>query len=618
MAMLGRLGGVALVAAAVLVSFSPVPPEKLPLMPPEKREGSPISIHGPAGGLGVLEDSLPSGQAVGKVPTETLTFASGRRAGRSVVAEDGSVLMTGASHNDAGRDGEVATSGEMVIGVYPPGGSRLQSIRLRTKDGRESIVDSRDFEVAPTVTDLLPLPGGTVAFAAVTTGFGDGWPVFGVLAPTGGQWGVAWSVTGVDGGDPPNRLARLKGSGDIVATSLAGSVSVLRLTGDRLRVIARHRLDGGTPNQVRTDPTGVPGDERFVVGLGTRVQEWRYDSRAGTIAALSPPVLPGDKTKDGKPYGFGPALYDHAGNLWIARTTGGSLAVYARRLCDCPPDYDVLQARALGEPVDLVEDTATGTIAALFGGGVLFAARATGSGRQMRFETGNPVDLGHKLLTLNENGWLVSRLAEGGPPGRLWIPTGRMTSRDGRPAIDHLMIAVRLEELFSPAPVLLPSVPAHEAIIQAERTITTATRQAAAARTISVDSSAYVTRCLDVYGFFSGCEYDQTAGNGFYVHHSAGFGFLGGFVEYRVRVPSDGRYTVTYRVSTFGNTPDTQVRMSVGGRTYDTPVFRKGGGWHVVRAAEPIHLTAGEHTIRLGVAEKHEGWFLNSFSLHRL
>jgi hypothetical protein len=58
--------------------------------------------------------------------------------------------------------------------------------------------------------------------------------------------------------------------------------------------------------------------------------------------------------------------------------------------------------------------------------------------------------------------------------------------------------------------------------------------------------------------------------------------------------------------------------MSVGGRTFDTPVSRGGGGWATVRVAEPLHLTAGEQIIRLGATKDHWGWYLNSFTLHRL
>ncbi|WP_162907754.1 hypothetical protein [Allorhizocola rhizosphaerae] len=617
-----RLGGVALVGSLVLASFSPVPAERTALKKPVYPEGSPITVHGEARGFDEIGEALPSGQALGKVPTEVLTFATGRRAGRSVVAADGSVLMAGASHNDRGRDGELPTSGEMVIGAYAPGAPTMQAIRLRAKDGTQSIVEG-GLSVAPTVTDLLPLPGGTVAFVADTSGFAGEWPGFGVLHKVNGRWAVAWAVSGI-GADPPNRLARLPGSGDIVVTSLRGSVSVLRLTGDgQMRVMARHRLDD-LPTQVHTDPTGVPGAERFVVGMPQRLQEFQYDARAGTITALSPPVQPGETYTNwlGQklPVGFGPALYDQAGRLWATRIPSGSLAVYAKRLCACPPDYDLTQARALGEPVELVEDTATGTIAALFGDGALLALRVTGSGRQLRFEVGNPVDLGHRLLALNESGRLTSRLAEFGPPGVLWVPTARMTaSRDGRPAIDHLMISVRLPELFSPAPIALPGVVSQSATIQAERAITTATWTEPGSTTL-VHSVAHVSRCVDGFGLASGCEYDPTPGNGFYVHDAreSNFGFLEGFVEYRVRAPADGRYAVSYYVSTLHNTPDTRIAMTVGGRTLDTPVFRKGGGWHVVRVPEPVTFTAGEHVIRLGVTRGHGGWYLNAFSLQRV
>jgi hypothetical protein len=584
-----------------------------------------VTFYGRPGGFGSLGDTSPSGQAVSRVALPDWGFATGRRPDLAVVAADGSVLMAGVSHNDSRT---VPTSGEMVIGAFDPARRTMQTVRLANAQGNLFTLDPNGYQVAPTVSDLLALPGGEAAFLAGPGGFGPGdaaWPVFGLLSRHDGRWVVAKQWTGAqvplatDLGASPSRMARFAGSGDIIVAQSAGSLAALRLSVPDLsvRVIAQ-QATSDRPLQVRTDPASRPGAERFVVVYESgAAQEFRYDAGSGAIRPQSEPFRAPDM-------GFGTGMYDHAGNLWLSRSEGrrgGNLAVYqSGRRCAvrvCKPDYDLVQAGALPPVRAVIEDPGSATVAVLVQGGLLMTIRAARADDGLRFEAGNLVDLGHKLLATTETSRIDSMLGGFGHGGLLWFPAGRVRPGEAGVALDHWLVSVDVDDLFQPGPVLLPAVPGRAVTVQAERTITTETSPRPGTHaTFDVHATAHVSPCSDDLAGFS-CGYDGVPGNGFMLQDSSPYGFMRGSVEYRVQVPAAGEYRLSYLVSTLPNTPRSQIDLTTGGQAVSTPVF-EGGGWHTVPAPRSLTLAAGVHTIRLSAARDQGGWYLNSFTLQRV
>jgi hypothetical protein len=486
-------------------------------------------------------------------------------------------------------------------------------------------------------------------------------------------------------------MAGLPRSRDIVVAQHAagsgrssGGLAVLRLTGPdsagrfATKVMGSYLYprtgDPGTPDPgdvldivprfIQADPTGVPGDERFVVGLEARnptttgiptgvLQEFSYDARTGAVRPVSAPFRAGDRVP-GQPafYGYGAALYDGRGNLWAARLDGfqsGSLAVYAatggrRKLgttpCpfsparpmdsyvttdagrtvwgqSCRPDYDILQARSMLGSQGLIEDPATHDVVNLSFEGSLLPIRASGTGHGMAFQVGNVVDVGRKLLPTADGNLADHRLGAIDATHRLWFSA--MHARPGSVGVrlDQWLYSVDLGDLFAPRPVAVPDTPGWSVTVQAENTTTMTTSQRRGRwATVDVDSDAYVARCED-WPTSVHCGYDGIPGNGFTLVDDTGFGHLDGAVDYLVQVPSGGNYRLAFRVATFAVTKNARIELTAGGRTYTTAVST-GGHWLTIWAAETVALPAGVQTVRLSVPRGGGGWSLNWWSLRRI
>jgi hypothetical protein len=408
------------------------------------------------------------------------------------------------------------------------------------------------------------------------------------------------------------------------------------------------------PRSIIANPTSAHGDERFLVGFdvtssGARhappvVQEFRYDAGASAITPVTVPFIPGDRTENKQTfYGYGSTLYDSSGNLWASRLNvlqAGSLAVYAggptcrldpRRSMEsytsttdalrvwgagCRPDYDILQARRLLGSQGLAEDPVTGDIVSLSLLGMVMAIRPQGSGKQMTFRLGNLVDLGRKLLPTVEDGFPDHRMGAIDAEHRLWVAATHARPGRSEVRLDQWLYSIRVDELFEPVPIQVPSVPGAAVTIQAERTLTTTTAHRKGAwAPAAVDSDAYFGFCGDLPSN-TGCSYDHNPGSGFTLIDDTGFGHLNGAVEYRVQVRTAGRYRLGFRVATFRVTKDARIQFVADGNAYTVPVATPGD-WRTIWARDFVTLPAGVQTIRLDTPKGGGGWALNSFTLQR-
>lgn len=637
-----------------------------------------IAIYGRADSFGGL-DNVPSGQRLERRAVPGWGFPAGIRAGVSTLGADGTVFLAGQNFDVKG------TADEAVIAAYESRANSFASIRLRTTTGR----DRASGPTAPSVSDVEAIAGGeAIAFTTAPTIAGqeasaDGdWPAFGLLTKVDGRWQVGsgnqWTGADLKRSNPRTcpvdsecgklgDMAVLPQSHDIIVAR-RDSLIALRVTGPgdgrryTLSVVGHFRYPA-IPGQVfdvrsvRADPTGRPRDERFAVIVGgvtddtypQAAQEFSYDG-AGAIRPVTAPFMPGDRVvKDGPFYGFSQALYDHAGNLWLARhhwIAGGRLAVYAmsdgkRRpggvLCPrgdsyrlavsvespkrrwdqtCRPDYDIDQAKELLVGIGLVEDPTSHSVLMLSLLGALLPVRASQSGPAMTFQVGNLVDTASRLLPSNPGSFIAPQFGAIDRDHRLWYPVTHSRGTQ-RATADQWLYALSLNDLFEPAPVEISDIPGRQVTIQAEYTTTTGTKQRDGSwATKDVISTAHRTGCQDG-STHTGCGHDKTAGDGFVLRDSSGYGVMSGRVEYRIRVPKAGTYRISYRVYTFEPTKDARIELTVGDTRYVTPVSTNGA-WQTKYEVRTIALAAGIQTISLGPPkEGGGGWYLNSFSLRR-
>lgn len=702
----GRLlRGVAIGSAVIMLGGSAPGPRPVEPSVPAPGPTATVTVHGRPDSFGATRDAgaVPSGQSLATRPVPGFGFPAGLQASRLTLAGDGTLLIAGTGQR---LNLDEVTAGRMAIGAYAPETAAYTRIDLRTSTGADRMVDRAGRPVAPSVADLEPVAGGTaVVFTArpaapdPTGRDGGRWPILGVLSTVDGRWTVAggegwtnqWTTVELPAacGDTGStrcgldQIAGLPRSRDLIVTATGGLLAV-RLTGPdpggrfAAEVTGSYRYPQvrrpGTdevldvqPWQLRADPTGAPGDERFAVTLrvhhrdGTEapsvLQEFRYDAGGGTIVPVSAPFVAGDRDPGSKAfYGYGATLYDSAGNLWAARLDalrGGSLAIYANRggarapggaACpydprrpmasytstaaadrtggriwgqSCPPDYDLLQGRWLLGAQSLIEDPATHDVVALLLTGALLPVRPSGSGDAMTFRIGNLVDVGRKLLPSAPDAWTDHRPGAVDARHRLWFTATQGDDRRAEVQLDQWLYAVELGDLFAPRPVELPDTPGRSVVIQAEQTVTSATtrrRAVSNARTVEVDSDAYFIPCAD-WPPNVGCGYDGNPGNDFALADDTHYGHLDGTIEFRIRVGRAGTFRLTYRATALPPTTDARIECTAGGRTTVTSI--PGGPWRTVTEPDPVILPAGEQTVRLSVPPGGGGWYLNSLTLQR-
>lgn len=421
-----------------------------------------------------------------------------------------------------------------------------------------------------------------------------------------------------------------------------------------------------SPRTVRVDPTSSLGNERFVVIFDVFhsdgspapgvLEEFSYDSQTAAIKPESAPILAGD-VEGGSFEGFGVALIDNAGNLWITRGsgfTGGNLAIYpdvsgTRTLVtncpdpgsswsalggytssssqaptewgeSCQPYYDLVQAAGLGAAFGLVQDPASEAVVMISQHGYLMPVQPTGTGTSMTFTAGNVVDIGRDLLPLPAPP-ATGSFAHSNRPGAfdsgglLWFPVqtlGIKTSTGYPPdqVLDQWLFSVQLSRLFTPDTAQLSGTSGQATVIPADTTATTATTQAAG-------SSAH-TDVAPVA--FVGTTSDPASPGGFSLQAASGFGVpTGTVVSYHISVPTAGTYQVAYRAFAFCNTTG-DITFSEGSTHVTTPINTTTSGCDIgengtVSDPTPISLPAGSVTVTL--TAQTGGYYLKWFSLTR-
>lgn len=680
-----RLSGVVLCGALVLATAGSRGPGRDAV--PEEGPPGTVTVYGRAGAFGSLGATVPSGQTASTRAVHGWGFPPGVMAGRVVGAGDGTLVVAGVTQSWEGR----STSAQTVLTAFDPVARRSTTVRVPTTTGETSVRTPSGALAGGSVRGLVALGGrdDAVVFTVRRSVADRGpaaestWPVLGVLTRDGPQWTVrrenVRSAAGIDALDPGTcadgscaafgDLASLPASGRLVAAvSDPPGLRVMRFErqpgagGYVVRMGARYpfpRMEGlrVTPREVHADPTGIEGDERFVVGLdvtgsdGTpRAPVLQGFTLAGEgIRPTTPPLIPGTRSdKKELPFvGYGALRYDRDGNLWAARHSnlnGGSLALYfpggnlaacrpdgrpvgdyRTRAADgaqtwgvaCRPDFDLLQANRLVGMTGLIPDPDTGDMVALTLTGTLMSVRVSGRGAAMTFRMGTPVDLGRVLLPqptpLTGDNW-PGVVAAG---HTLWIAAYQGDGSRDEVTGDQYLYAVRLADLFDPPPVPLSGLPGQETVVQLERTRTGTTQlRKGAEATVDVDPDAYFGHCAP-WPADTGCGYDGVPGNDFILIDDSGYGHQGGPVEIPVDVAVAGRYRVVYRVWTFEKVTAAAVRLDVAGSTVVTPVSTNGL-WRIVAVPGTVDLPAGPQVLRLS-APSHErsGWGMSWLGLQR-
>lgn len=319
----GRVLGTAALTAAVLLGVGPASPPA-PALP---AAGDPpdvtVTVHGRSGSFGSLGSTVPSGHSLARRAVPEWGLPPGTQAGATAVAADGTVFVAG---RDRSAGTGPPTAAAVSIGAYQPATGEYTVIQVPTSTGRYEVTGTGRRPLAPSVTHLAPVAGGTAIGFTVGASHPDhdpaadgAWPVLGVLTKVDGVWQLAggdgwsnqWTGGQLRASHPPvsepacpeqpgapghsdcrglGELISLPGSGHLIATQAGepgwynGSLVALRLAGpDRagrfqLAVTGFYLYPNVTDpasgesldlqlQGLQADPTGGPEPERFAVSL---------------------------------------------------------------------------------------------------------------------------------------------------------------------------------------------------------------------------------------------------------------------------------------------------------------------------------------------------------------
>ncbi|MBX6389259.1 MAG: hypothetical protein IRZ08_09725 [Frankia sp.] len=461
-----------------------------------------LSVFGAPGTFAGLARS----GTVATVDVPGFGFGPGHAAFMSTATDDGTVFIGTTPFTD---DPIMPTASTMEVGAFYPGTGHFDRIMIPSSAGHTSVPSPNPAHLGvggADVADLVVLmdPDGGQRVLFVSAMPYHGWdtrangqfPSIGQLRRDGaGIWRYEpdGALTGDDlaGLAPPAAAGQaFPAAGPTVPRSARAPVSIVRLPRSGHLVIAQYfgtpggtrsgallvlGLDGRTrawwqypattplgtptvvnPREVVADPTSEPDDERFVlisdcftadgVTLPFPVQEFSYSASTGQIVPRSAPVR---ATQDGTR--MESACFDHAGNLYVARTRSDGLradamAVYAkigreRSLVtrapatpgwpdlfgiECRPDYFLAETARGGLVRSFTADPVTGAILLAGLEGLLQVVRASGSGEAMTFST-TAIELGLDHLRGPASRYIgVRRAAIDGPRRLMWLPVNQM------------------------------------------------------------------------------------------------------------------------------------------------------------------------------------------------
>jgi hypothetical protein len=387
------------------------------------------------------------------------------------------------------------------------------------------------------------------------------------------------------------------------------------------------------------------------------VVEFSYDEATGALQPVSAPIVTGAVNNQPHPLdgqtrmAGGNGWYDDQGNLYvdIAGTWVDSLglAVYpkaanGRKISNgtcpfngdlagyvaapppgtsprptwgqvCAPEYLLRQPEQLAPTSIFGQDPRTGTIVGITAHDEVYAIDPSGSGSNMTFQVSNVTST------------LPRHLADGAPllsmggfnfvddSGRAWfVVAGR--SDGSMVDTDSYVMSVDVARLLGREALPVGPATGDVAYLHAERSSTyTTTQVAGTVAAKDVESVAHVTPCWEVFAA-DWCDNPESQqhpsiGGAFALGRDAGGVRPGTSVDYRIAVPKDGTYRLSYQVR--GRTTATeQIRLAVDGTTVGTTSVSQNA-WHTVDAPAPFTLAAGLHTVTVSAPDGRHGWQLD-------
>jgi hypothetical protein len=473
-----------------------------------------VTLFGSAGSFGQLQAAsrVPTGQTLATNPVPGWGFQPGQSAYFAAVGPDGSVFVA----NEPQTDNQLApTAVGMTTAIFDPAARTFRNVAIPTSANGTTATDPGtnppDVVGGADVSDLQPMTvNGVTRIAFLSDVPYHGWnvndgfyPTFGYFKKSGGTWAfdpasakTAQDIQRSGSAGLSGACRTLRNSSAQSFTDCRGTAEMAVLPRSQNLVItqyfedpARHQASGGLmvidpsgrllawyaypnisrpdgatlsvhPREVETDPTSLPGDERFAVVFDVfsatgQIQPFtlqEFSFRAGQVTPVSAPILSGDNS-GASAVGFETVHYDYEGNLWAAQArngtlTGGSLALYrkingARRTTTacgtrpdwsqtqwslrCPPDQEFARAASLGVARSLTEDPNTHAILLATLSGDVLAIVSTGEAGSYAVKP--VIDLGLDQLVDRSRYWVGPRKgAVDGNSRSLWLPIQQLQS----------------------------------------------------------------------------------------------------------------------------------------------------------------------------------------------